>query len=297
MVNLIKIIGHITLGLVAVVIIPLVVMKIVVSPSVPYLVGHDEGVLGHVLDFFLIGLTVTMYFAYVKLYEKRRVLELVFPGRGIAFAVIAGCAMLSSTIILLFIMGYYQVAQFNGFDEMVFVLFGIAVVAIVEEFVLRGILFRICEAHLGTLYALLSVSTLFAVGNILIGGMEFTAGVAAFLISAVWCGIYILSRNIWVVGFHHAAWNYTEFSIGILDEHWRVSAPIVTSYQGPVFLTGGSLGPEGSIITAVVCMSALVFIYREVRNRPFTRAKSASKQIIMNLSDDKFRPSRSLSNS
>jgi len=144
-------------------------------------------------------------------------------------------------------------------------------------------LFRIAEQYIGTVYALLSVSLLVSLLTLASTTDYSIIGVfSIFLLSAFWCGLYVWTRNIWVVGIHHAAWNYTEFSFGILDEHWRISAPLEISINGPSIITGGSWGPEGSIISVVICLLGLSYLYSRTHLLPRVSAKAAYSQAIFN---------------
>ena len=142
--------------------------------------------------------------------------------------------------------------------------------SIFEEFIFRGVLFRILEQHVGTLKSLLFVSILFGAVHIFNEGSGPLIFVSAALIGALWCGVYVLSRNIWVVGLHHAAWNLAIFSSGIPlsgVEEFAGKAPIESTYHGPLLMTGGAFGPEGSIITLVVVPACLWLVLRWARQK------------------------------
>jgi hypothetical protein len=139
-----------------------------------------------------------------------------------------------------------------------------------EEFIFRGILFRISEKYLGTIKALAIVSAVFATLHLSNDGMSATIFLSALLGGLLWCGIYMIARNIWVIGLHHAAWNLTVFFSGIPISgmsSWVNTAPIQSSYHGPVWLTGGAFGPEGSVITILVIIISGAFLFRMAKKR------------------------------
>lgn len=279
---------HICFGLVGVIIFPLILVKLAIIPMISIFVELDVEPLRNIGGFFELSLTTIAYLFFALYYEKRSPTELGFQGRYMLIALFAGGVMLLLPILSNFAMGYYQMVIYKGADEMAFVLFGLSVIAIGEEFIFRGILFRIGEQYFGTVYALICVSLLFTLLSLVTaeeGSVTVTAAISLFLISALWCAIFVWTRNIWVVCLHHIAWNYTEFAFGILDEHWRVSAPMESSVSGPIVLTGGSWGPEGSILTAIICALGLVFLYRQTRLLPRQTAKAAASQGIMNAKD------------
>lgn len=210
---------------------------------------------------------VFAYIAFVMLYEKRRVVELSFAGPNMFYGTVFGILIISITSISLFTAGYYEVVSHQEMDEMFLVLIALTSQAITGEILFRGILFRIIEGKIGTVYSLVLVSVSLGLLNILVDGPNLLVLISTMLISLLWCSIYVLSRNLWVVGMSYAAWLYTIFVTGILDEHWRASSPIVSSYNGPDFITGGEFGPEHSIITAVLVSICILWILKVARNR------------------------------
>lgn len=207
------------------------------------------------------------YLIYVKFYEKRKAVELAFSGRDMLYGTISGAAIISITLLSLFTLGYYQIETYQGFDEVFFALIGLTTQAIFGAIIFTGIFFRLIEQHLGTKYSLLSLSVVLGTLNIMVDGPNLIVLLSSILINALWFSIYVLSRNIWVVGLSNGAWLSAVFATGILDEHWRASAPIVSSYNGPAFITGGEFGPEHSIITIAVVSICLFLILRLARHK------------------------------
>ena len=277
-----KITGHILLGL-AVMVAAIFVSKTAVLPMVLTFVDLTEAQVYNVSGLANIILTGVFYYGFVRIAEKRRVPELAFKSRALIYGTIGGAATIGLPVLLLFAVGYYQVVLSQGMGGMAFVVFGIGAVAIGEEFIFRGILFRILEKQIGTLYGVLFVCGLFGAGTIFAGDeLSLMAVLASTLTSVLWCGIYIWSRNIWVVALHHLAWNYTEFASGLLDEHWRISAPVVSSAEGPVLFTGGTFGPEASVLTLLLCSVSILFIYSKLRTLPTRVSDKIAGQHIVN---------------
>ncbi len=76
---------------------------------------------------------------------------------------------------------------------------------------------------------------------------------------------YVLTRNIWLAVGIHMAWNFTQgYVFGVEVSGVSQSYSILkTSVSGPDLLTGGSLGPEGSIVAlgiSVVASAVLVLL-------------------------------------
>jgi len=202
------------------------------------------------------------YWVYVKFYEKRQTVELAGNGRYMLYGIVAGTAIISVTILPLFALGYYQVVAYQTFNEVLFAFIGLSTQAIFGAILFTGIFFRIIELHLGTKYSLIFLSILLGLLNLLVDGPDVVVLISSMLINALWFSLYVLSRNLWVVGLANGAWLCAVFSTGILDEHWRASAPIISSYNGPVVITGGEFGPEHSIFTVITVTISLFLILR-----------------------------------
>ena len=123
---------------------------------------------------------------------------------------------------------------------------------------------------MGTWASLAVHSVIFAVmhlGNVERGGV---ADVATMLVSVtmlglLWAGVFILTRNLWVVAANHAAWNFTILLSGVPlsgIEDWRALAPLETRYAGPDWLTGGIFGPESSLLVIVLVTIVVVLLLR-----------------------------------
>lgn len=211
------------------------------------------------------------YWAATRLIERRAVDELRFAPGGILLGALSGAALISVTTLSLFAAGIYEVTAVRGLqNELLGVAGLILVAAMLEEIAYRGVLFRMLEDTLGTWPALWLQSLVFGVHHLAnVEGADLvatlTTAVAATLIGAVWTLVFVLTRNLWIVGVHHAAWNFAIVLTGLpLSglEDWRALAPFESNANGPDWLTGGAFGPETSVITigvGVVCLAALAY--------------------------------------
>jgi membrane protease YdiL (CAAX protease family) len=218
------------------------------------------------------------YWAYVRAVEKRAVTEIRFAPAAVALALASGAALISITTLTLFVSRIYEVVSVRGVSTpLAGTACVILIAAMLEEIFFRGIVFRILETVLGTLPALWSESLIFAVLHLpnIVGADAMTAVTmvsSATLMGALWTMIFVHTRNLWVVGTHHAAWNFAILLTGLPlsgVEEWRGIAPFESRYQGPDWLTGGAFGPEDSVITIGIvmsCLGALIYWARR-RNR------------------------------
>ena len=84
-------------------------------------------------------------------------------------------------------------------------------------------------------------------------------------LAGVWLSIaYLRTRNLWFPTALHFTWNWTMgVFFGIPISGLQIERPfLVTSSDGPVWLTGGSYGSEGGAAATVVLIVAIAVIWR-----------------------------------
>ena len=209
------------------------------------------------------------YWAYTHWYEKREASELRLRPIGLMLGGASGAALAAVPIAALFALGSYEVVLFRSASPALWgvaVLIGIA--ATLEELIYRCLLFRVLERAWGTGVAVAVQSVTFALmhlENVEHGGAVDVATmlVSVTMLGLLWAGIFILTRNLWVVAANHAAWNFTILLSGVPlsgIEDWRDFVPLRTRYAGPDWLTGGMFGPESSSIVIMWVTGAVVLL-------------------------------------
>lgn len=219
---------------------------------------------------------VAAYWAYVRWHQKREATELRLRPLRLMLGGVAGAAQVGLPIALLFALGAYAFVGFRGFSPALLGVAGvIAIAAVLEELAYRCLLLQVLERTWGTSVALPLQAVVFALehlGNVEQGS---AADVATMLVSVtllglLWGVLFVLTRNLWVVAAHHAAWNFTILLSGVpLSglEDWRALAPVEGRYAGPDWLTGGMFGPESSVLLIVSVAIAVALLVRAARRR------------------------------
>ncbi|SHG13344.1 CPBP family intramembrane glutamic endopeptidase [Flavobacterium johnsoniae] len=213
---------------------------------------------------FVSFLCILSYILFFKKYDKRAITE--FSAKGLAknltIGILIGFVLQSFTILVMYLNGNYNVVNINPVS---FILIPFAImftVAIIEEILVRGIIFRIVEEKLGSYISLTISSLLFGVfhlvnphGTIISGICITTAG---FMLGAA----FIYSRNLWFPIALHFAWNFTQSGIfgAITSGNEKTSSLLEAKIQGPEFITGGEFGPEGSIQAIVFCALGTILL-------------------------------------
>jgi len=140
-------------------------------------------------------------------------------------------------------------------------------IGLFEETLFRGYFYKRLNEAAPFPTAIVVTSLLFGLAHMSSG---FDAGLALF--DAVWvAGILAISIQLtgslwWAIGFH-AAWDWTEsYVLGAADSGIRAEGALFhADPAGPVWLSGGASGPEGSVLTFVAGAIALILMLRRLR--------------------------------
>ena len=142
------------------------------------------------------------------------------------------------------------------------------ITAIGEELLFRAIMFRLLEEVFGSLLAVLLSAALFGVAHIANpGASPFTITALSIELGVMLALAYILTRNIWFPIAIHASWNFTQaFVFGLLNSGVRDPHTYLrTDLSGPRIITGGTFGPEGSVLILLLAMAVATTLYLAIR--------------------------------
>lgn len=203
-------------------------------------------------------LLIVIYILIVRFIEKRRVEEfaLNIALKQIGKGFLIGIAYFSIIVIVLFAIGSYRVEsiQFNYIDILIIFLLYL-IVAIGEELIFRGILFRLIDQRWNAVVAYISSALIFGFMH-LPQGTVWSSVAIAIEAGLLFGAVYKYSGNLWMPIGIHWSWNFFEgpvygfFVSGTNSENVdTIIKPIIT---GPDIITGGSFGPEASIVSVVL---------------------------------------------
>ena len=205
------------------------------------------------------------YFLLVKRFGTQIKENLTLNALGLTGCFLAGMALLACTIVPLYVVGCYQLTEIRPSYDVLLVFIALLGQAVTNEVLFRGLFFRISESKLGTVHTLFGLSLILAMLNILVDGSDWLVFLTTFLLNLVVTCIYVVTRNIWLTSMFYAGWLYIKFLTGLVDEHWRISAPFISKISGPDVLTGGKLGPDASIITLITLGTVFAFLWQRMR--------------------------------
>jgi len=144
------------------------------------------------------------------------------------------------------------------------------VAAAAEEILFRGYGFQRFVDSIGSIAAVAGFSVLFGAAHLANPNATWLSTINTILAGVLLAVAYLKTRALWLPIGLHWAWNY--FMTAIL------SLP-VSGFQfgeklfrlettGPVWLSGGSYGPEGSVVLTVVATAAIIALALSKRITP-----------------------------
>jgi membrane protease YdiL (CAAX protease family) len=182
---------------------------------------------------------------------------------GLAWGVVA----LSSLMLLMrgagvFSYGYFalhgaRVFKFAAFWGAYFLLVGFF-----EEFIFRGYTQFTVARGTGFWPAALVLSFIFGAVHLSNPGEAWVGALCAGLIGLFFCFTLRRTGSLWFAVGMHASWDWGEsYLYSVPDSGGMVTGHLLnSSIHGPRWLTGGSVGPEGSVLVfVVIAASWLVF--------------------------------------
>jgi uncharacterized protein len=228
---------------------------------------------------------VLAYLAYAGLVrrgERRAPSEVALRPfyREFGIGVAVGLGMFALVFTLLRVAGAYTLAPGVWTDWGADLIRDVST-GLVEELLLRLILFRLLMRAAGLWPALIGSALLFGVLHLVNPNSTLVAAVAiAVEAGLMLAAFYLLTGRIWMSVGVHAAWNFAQGAIfgarvsGNTDTgSLFVSAP---ASGAPDWLSGGAFGPEASLPAVLVGLAVFAVVMRRYLVAPGTHSTSAA---------------------
>ena len=230
------------------------------------------------LTFAWAGIVLGLYALFVRLMEKhwptdlslRRLISHTLLGLlvGFVFMVLVVSTMAASSDVTMVWNNFSGEQQFS-----VFMMF--LAVAVGEEMIFRGVIFRWIDERWNTWVALLVSAILFGWRHITNDNATWWSSLAIANEAGLMLGAaYKWSGTLWVPSGIHWAWNYTQGNVfGLAVSGMKAGDSIfVTTVNGPDIITGGAFGPEASIIAVILgTLITIVFLTNRYRRHTSRR--------------------------
>lgn len=205
--------------------------------------------------------------------EKRPLGDYGIPPRGILGlrfweGALWGFAMLSAIVLVLRASSHFQIdsVALTGRALYRYALGWGAVflaVAVQEEFAFRGYWLFSFARRLGFWRSAIFTSVVFGAAHLGNPNENVLGILQVVVIGLLFCLMIRRTGTLWFALGFHAAWDWAEtFFYGTPDSGLLgVGRYLNTSVQGPKWLTGGSAGPEGSVIAFLVVLLCALLVH------------------------------------
>ena len=200
------------------------------------------------------GGLVAGYRLYVRRIEKRAVDELSLQGmwRELGSGLGLGTLLVAACTLVLMAAGAYAITGSAHPGVMLKPLPEQIMVAFLEEVLFRAVIFRLLEKSWGTTLALAGSTLLFIVAHVPNDGFSVLAGVMTGVAALALTGAYLVTRRLWLPIGLHFGWNYLfDAAISVPVSGHAARGWVQVSVSGPEWLSGGTYGIEGSVVTLV----------------------------------------------
>jgi uncharacterized protein len=232
--------------------------------------------------------TALAVFLWVWLFERRGLQTIGFNGDGFkrfGRGFLIGLAFLGSAVGGIALLGGYRIEtagvwsapSFLAFLPILVLLVGFCIQGSTEEILMRGWLMQVIASRHGIVWAMGINAVIFS----LMHGMntkptpELALGLFNIVLVGVFFSLYALKeQSLWGVCGWHAAWNWLlSAGFGLEVSGIVIKAPpLVVDLAGakgaPWWLTGGSFGPEGSVVATTVLLAGTICVAWQVRQTP-----------------------------
>lgn len=223
-------------------------------------------------ELFVFFFTSLVVFLWVRYLEKRSFISLGFYKedwfKNLLKGFLIGAVQFSIVVALLLITGTgsLKLGQVN-LQSLIFVLAIIPFWILqggTEELVTRGWLFPAVSAKSNIVIGILISSSLFGALHLFNPGVTILSIVNIVLDGIFACFLMLKYDNMWVLAGMHGAWNFVQgniYGIQVSGQGASMSLLNYSSQSSVDILSGGAFGAEGSILTSIVLIGCIAYLY------------------------------------
>ncbi len=221
-------------------------------------------------------------------FEKRRFGDYGLPdqdafGRNFWWGVLWGIVAITVLLAMMRGIGVFyfghlalhgmRILKFAAFWGLFFLLVGFA-----EEFITRGYSQFTLAQGMGFWPAAILLSVAFGAIHLTNAGEEWVGALGAACIGMFFCLTLCRTGNLWFAVGMHASWDWGEsFLYSVPDSGAMTPGHLMNpSFHGSRWLTGGSVGPEGSVLVFVLIAAMWVIFDRMYPAASRTRSQAGA---------------------
>jgi membrane protease YdiL (CAAX protease family) len=143
---------------------------------------------------------------------------------------------------------------------------GFGVVAFYEELLARGYVLQNLAAAFGRIVGVVCSSALFAVAHLANPGAGLVSVIGLFVAGLLLATGYLVTGRLWLPIGLHLSWNFVQGPLfGFPVSGIETVSLVRLEAVGPDFLTGGSFGPEASMVGIAAELLGILLLARRRR--------------------------------
>lgn len=247
----------------------IVFMVIYSFAQAPFILGIRPG---YQIAPLIVGAIILLY-AYrfwMNFLEKRDPVETSFsrlwPDVRLGFGI--GFLYFVAITLTMIVIGCYSVEGINiDIEQILQNFFMMIVVAIGEEIVFRGIIYRMIADRYNMYVALVVSALLFGFLHFPNPGATVWSSFAISIEAGIMLGLaYSYRQSLWVPIGIHLSWNFSQgqifgYAVSGMDIPSPIIQPVISGHE---LITGGAFGAEASVIAVVISFVISYLLYKKI---------------------------------
>jgi membrane protease YdiL (CAAX protease family) len=262
----------------------LIAIVFAIPLTIVFLLPHGIHWIGIAVPWFLAA-ALLLDIALVERYTTGRSLAQVgfapqHAIRDLVLGLIAGAALFTVVVLELVVTGHYRVSAVALTPDLAMAVLLLLPGAALEEMLFRGVLFRLNEEWAGSWVAIVVSAALFGAAHAANQGATWISTIAITLEAGVLlAAAYMVTRTLWFPIGMHFGWNFFEgpvYGTQVSGGHLTTSL-LAGHVSGPVWLTGGTFGPEAGVPAILTCViaAAILLAYANAQGKIIGRRRAA----------------------
>lgn len=220
--------------------------------------------------FAMFGMLIITIFLWVRFFEGRSIFTLGFTKKSAVknylFGFLYGMLINSIVVGIMGVLGSIEVTNLNhiiGFDSIGIVivfLFGFVIQGGAEEILTRGWMFQVIGYRNKPWLGLFISSMFFTLLHLGNTGINFISILNLILVSVLLSLFVINDGNLWFACAWHSSWNWIMgniYGLSVSGTGEKVSIFSLNT-TGNELISGAGFGPEGSLVTTLVLITAII---------------------------------------
>ncbi|WP_430884429.1 lysostaphin resistance A-like protein [Fusibacter sp. JL216-2] len=174
-----------------------------------------------------------------------------------------GVASIGLILLCIGITGSFKITGINRNVAFLEVVCLVLSFALLEEFLFRGVIFRLIKMRHSSKAALIVSSLIFSVAHFGNDAFNIMSLLSILLLGLLLGLVYSRTQSLWLVTCLHFAWNYTQVFFGTVLSGTRMFDQGVFFHSellGPDIISGGAFGPENSIFAVLVLLGVIFLV-------------------------------------